>query len=393
MPDKHAMLGPSSAHRWLVCPPSARLNEDIEDKGSDFAREGTVAHKVAELVLRSEILVEDVAAELAEVEADPMYNATMREHCEDYGLFITERLNEAKATCSDPLLFVEQEIQFDQYVPEGFGTADCVIIADGTMDVIDFKYGAGVPVSAEDNPQMKLYGLGALLAFDFLYDISVVRMTIYQPRIDNVSTFEVFRESLYQWAKDVLKPAAAQAWAGEGAFCPGAEQCKWCKVGATCKARAAYHLATVREDFDDATLMNPAEIAEIVLKKKAIENWLKQVDEFALDQAVNHKATYPGLKLVEGISRRKYTDEGAIAAALAEAGVNTDTIFKPAELLGFGEMEKLVGKKRFGELAGQWIDKPAGKPTLVSESDKRPALDTAAKAEADFTVIENEKEI
>jgi hypothetical protein len=381
------MLGPSSAHRWLVCTPSARLNDALEDKDSDYAREGTVAHRVAELVLRSEILREDVAAEWAEIEADPMYNATMREHCEDYGILVNERLNEAKASCDDPILFVEQEIRFDAYAPEGFGTADCVIIADDTLDVIDFKYGAGVPVSAEDNPQMMLYGLGALLAFDVLYDIHTVRMTIYQPRIDNISTFEMTREGLYQWADDVLQPAAARAWAGEGIFCPGEKQCKWCKVGATCRARAKYHMETVREDFDDAALMNPAEIAEIVLKKKAIENWLKQVDDYALDQAVNHKATYPGLKLVEGISRRKYTDEDSIADKLVEAGFAEKHIFKPLELIGFGEMEKLVGKKRFGELAGPWIDKPAGKPTLVPQNDKRPALDVAAKVADDFDAI------
>lgn len=384
MPSDHALLGPSSAHRWLSCTPSARLEEGLPDTGSSYATEGTLAHRLGELLLRAEYEDADITEELAEVQADPQYSPAMMEHIEGYVVFVGERMADAKSRCADPRLYVEQRIDVSEYVPDGFGTTDCVIIADGLMDVIDLKYGAGIPVSAEDNPQMKIYALGCLLAFSLFYDITAIRMTIYQPRLDSVSTAVIDRDKLEAWAEQFLKPRAAMAYAGEGAFAPGELTCKWCKAGATCKARAEYQLELAAKDFQDAALMDNDEIAEVLERLPGLLAWAKQVKDYAEDAAINHGEKFPGFKVVEGRANRRYVNEGAIARRLKKAGFATADIYKPKELLGITAMEKLVGAKKLAELVGGLIEKPAGSPTLVSVSDKRPELNTAAKAAEDF---------
>lgn len=384
MPDRHALLGPSSAHRWLACPPSARLGEGCGDTGSIYAEEGTLAHKLAELTLRQRFEGADITAELAEVEADPLYSPAMLEHINDYADFVAERMADAKTRCGDPRLYVEQEVDFGEYVPEGFGTSDAVIIADGIMDVIDLKYGAGVTVDAADNPQMKIYALGCLLAFGWIYRIEAVRMTIFQPRKDNISTATLSADSLMAWAKGELKSKAQLAWEGGGEFNPGEKQCKWCPVAATCRARAQHQMELAKLDFTEPPLLTPEEVAQVLARLPDLLDWADGVKTYALEQALNKGAHYPGFKVVEGISRRKYADEDAIAAALRKAGYKVADIYKPKALLGLTDMEKRVGKKRFGELAGAYLVKPAGAPTLVPESDKRPELNTADQAAADF---------
>ena len=384
MPDVHALLGPSGAHRWCVCTPSARLEENIPDEGSTYAEEGTLAHRLGELLLRAEYEGADIVEDVEAVKADPLYSASMMEHMEGYAAFIGERMADARARCADPLLFVEQRIDVSEYVPEGFGTADCVIIADGLMDVIDLKYGAGIPVNAEDNPQMKIYALGSLLAFDMFYNIQAVRMTIYQPRLDNISTAVVERGKLLAWAEEYLKPRAALAWEGKGDFAPGESTCKWCKAKALCKARAAYQLELAAEDFAEPEWMSHDEVAEVLRRLPDLLAWAKDVKTYAENAAINKGEAFPGFKVVEGRSTRRYTDEGAIARRLKKGGFATADIYKPKELLGITAMEKLVGAKRLAELVGGLIEKPPGAPTLVPESDKRPALNTAAKAAADF---------
>lgn len=384
MPSDHALLGPSSAHRWLSCTPSARLEEGLPDTGSSYATEGTLAHRLGELLLRAEYEGADITEELAEVRADPQYSPAMMEHMEGYAAFVAERYADAKSHCPDPRLYVEQRIDVSEYVPDGFGTTDCVIIADGLMDVIDLKYGAGIPVSAEDNPQMKIYALGCLLAFSLFYDITAIRMTIYQPRLDSVSTAVIDRDKLEAWAEQFLKPRAAQAYAGEGPFAPGELTCKWCKAGATCKARAEYQLELAAKDFQDAALMDNDEIAEVLERLPGLLAWAKQVKDYAEDAAINHGEKFPGFKVVEGRANRRYVNEGAIARRLKKAGFATADIYKPKELLGITAMEKLVGAKKLAELVGGLIEKPAGSPTLVPMSDKRPELNSAAKAAADF---------
>ena len=384
MPAKHALLGPSSAFRWSHCTRSARLEEGLPDTGSAYASEGTLAHRLGELLLRAEYEGADIADGLAEVQADPQYSNAMREHMEGYAAFVGERMAEARTRCKDPLIFVEQRVDVTEYVPDGFGTADCVIIADGLKDVIDLKYGAGHAVSAEGNPQMKIYALGCLLAFDLFYDIASIRMTIYQPRLDSISTSVIDRGSLLDWAESFLKPRAALAYAGEGEFAPSEETCRWCKAGAVCKARAAYQLELAAKDFQEPATMDNVEVAEVLERLPGLLSWAKQVKEYAEDAAINHGEKFPGFKVVEGRANRRYVNETAIARRLRKLGFTTADIYKPKALLGITALEKLVGTKKLAELAGGLIEKPAGAPVLVLQSDKRPELNTAAKAAEDF---------
>lgn len=385
MPDTHALLGPSSAHRWLACPPSARLEEGMEDQGSEYAREGTLAHRLGELRLRERWEPgPDRTHDFEEVHSDPMYSGAMAEHIDAYVSFVEERMAEAKTRCADPRIFIEQVIRFDDYVPEGFGTADCIILADGTMDVVDFKYGKGVPVSAEDNPQMKLYALGCYIAMSWVYDIHTVRMNIFQPRLDSVSTAEISSQELVTWANEELKPTAALAWEGKGDYSPGAETCRWCKAAPICRARADYQLELAKYDFAQPATLTPEEVAAILLRLPDFKTWVEQVETFAQDAAVNKGITIPGFKVVEGRSNRKYADEDAIAKALRKAGYKVSDIFKPKALIGITAMEKLIGKHKMEDLIAPYITKPPGAPTLVPDTDKRPAINSADQAAADF---------
>lgn len=387
MPDTHALLGPSSAHRWLACTPSARLEENMEDQGSEYAQEGTLAHRLGELRLRflfEKSTLDEYTEALSEIVSDPMYSGAMMEHIDAYVAFVEERMAEAKTRCADPRIFIEQTVKFDDYVPEAFGTADCIILADGLMDVIDFKYGKGVPVSAEDNPQMKLYALGCYLALSWAYEIPLIRMTIFQPRLDSVSTAEISSEDLLVWAEQKLKPRATLAWEGKGDFAPGAETCRWCKAAPICRARADYQLELAKYDFAQPATLTPEEVAAILLRLPDFTSWATQVTEFAQDAAVNKGVAIPGFKVVEGRSNRKYADEDAIAKILRKAGYKVADIYKPKALLGITAMEKLLGKHKMETLIAPYITKPPGAPTLVPETDKRPAINTADQAAADF---------
>lgn len=383
MPDAHAILGPSGASRWLVCTPSARLEEGIVDQGSTYAQEGTLAHRIGELLLRERWEGQDIKTELAEAQADPMYSPAMGEHMDAYATFVAERMAEATQRCADPRIFIEQVVRLDEYIPESFGTADCLILSDSLLDVIDLKYGAGVPVDAEDNPQMMIYALGCYLALSWAYQIDNIRMTIFQPRLDSISTSTISRDALLAWAENYLKPRAALAWAGTGDFCPGEKQCRWCKAAATCRARAEYQMQLAAYEFAEPPTLSPEDIANILGRLPDLLAWAKQVDAYALKAALDGQR-FPGFKLVAGRSNRKYSDEEAIAKELRKAGFKVADIYKPRELLGITAMEKLVGKKRFDEMAAPFIVKPEGAPTLVPESDKRPELNSAAAAASDF---------
>ncbi len=255
-----------------------------------------------------------------------------------------------------------------------------MIITDGQMEVVDLKYGSEIPVSAVENPQMRIYGLGAYPAWCWAYDIQRVRMTIYQPRLDSISSDTMTIPDLLEWAEKELKPKARLAWEGKGDFNPGENQCKWCKAAATCRARAAYQMELAKHDFAPPPTLDENEIADILTRLPEFKAWVKQLEDCAQDAAVNNGVHFPGYKVVEGRSNRKYGDENAIAECLTKAGFAPTAIYKPKELLGITAMEKLVGKKRLGELAGKYIIKPEGAPTLVPLSDKRPELNTAAKA-------------
>lgn len=367
MGTKHALLSASSADRWLHCPPSARLSESYEDKGSDYAAEGTDAHSLCEYKLKLALgmKADDPTESLS------WFNQEMNDHATGYATYVLEQVEAAKESCSDPVVLIEQRVDFSRWVKQGFGTADCIIIADGTLQIIDFKYGLGVLVSAEENPQIMCYGLGALEIFDCLYEIDTVRMTIYQPRRENLSTYELSREDLLRWADETLKPAADLAFAGDGNFLCG-EWCGFCKAKNACRARAKANLELAKYEFKLPPLLTDEDVEEILSKVDDLVAWASDIKDYALQQAISGKV-WTGFKLVEGRSNRKYINDAAVAAAVEEAG------FDPYEqkLLGITAMQKLLGKSRFEEVLAGLIEKPQGKPTLVPESDKRPAMNNA----------------
>ena len=368
MPPKgHAILSASSSDRWLHCPPSARLCETYEDKGSDYAAEGTDAHELCEYKLKKALGMDA---------SDPTENLTWHnEEMEDcangYAAYILEMVEAAKESCADPKVLIEQRVDFSRWVEQGFGTADCIIIADGTLRICDYKHGLGVLVDATDNPQMKCYALGALELFDDIYDIDNVSMTIYQPRRQNISTFEISKDALYKWADEVLKPTADLAFAGDGNFLCG-EWCGFCKAKHECRARAESNLTLAQYDFKFPPLLEDSEIEYILSRADELVAWASDIKEYALQQAISGKE-WAGWKLVEGRSNRKYSNEEAVIQVVTDAG------FDPYEkkLLGITAMQKRLGKSRFDELLTAYIEKPQGKPTLVPESDKRPAMNNA----------------
>lgn len=373
MPPKgHAVLSASSSERWLHCPPSARLCESYEDKGSDYAAEGTDAHELCEYKLRKALGMEaqDPTENLT------WFNEEMSDCANGYAAYVLEQVEAAKQTCADPVVLIEQRVDFSRWVESGYGTADCIIIADGTLQIVDYKHGLGVLVSAEENPQMKCYALGALELFDDIYDIDSVQMTIYQPRRDNVSTYEITKDELYRWADEVLKPTADLAFVGDGNFLCG-EWCGFCKAKHDCRARADANMELARYDFKLPPLLTDEEVEEIISRVDDLVVWAADIKDYALQQAISGKE-WNGWKLVEGRSNRKYTNETVVAGAVTDAG------FDPYErkVLGVTAMQKLLGKSRFEELLAAYIEKPQGKPTLVPESDKRPAMNTAKN---DFT--------
>ena len=301
---------------------------------------------------------------------------------DDYVAFIQEQLREARRVCADPVVLIEQRLDFSHFVPGGFGTGDCVIIAEPTLQIIDLKYGAGVLVEAENNPQLMLYALGALNAFGSLYDISEVAVTIYQPRRSNVSTWTIPVTDLEAWAEETVKPRAVLAAAGEGEFAPG-QWCRFCKLSATCRARAEANLALAQHEFAPPAELSDAEIADVLTRLPELKAWASDVEAHALSLAVNQGKQWAGFKLVEGRSIRKYADEQAVAEAAQAAGV---TDVWQQRLKTITALEKQLGKKRFNELFGDLVVKPAGKPTLVPVTDKRPALNTYG-ADTEFNPI------
>lgn len=377
----HALLSPSSASRWLNCTAAPHLEADMPDVSSGFAVEGTLAHAYCAKKLKTflGLPTEHEDKEIAEL-AD-YHTGEMDEYTDAYATIVIEKYNAARTITPDAQLLVETRLDFSEHIPDSFGTADAIIIADGTMDVIDFKYGKGVSVSAFKNPQMQIYALGAYDKFSFEYRIDRVRMTIIQPRIDNLSDYELSVSDLMAWTDEVLTPRAQEAFSGQGTQTPG-EWCRFCKVKSRCRALADQSLKTALEK-PDPQLLNPQELADVLPKLETIKIWLTGIEEYALHTALSGTAV-PGWKVVEGRSTRKITNPTAVSDALSGAGIGRDLLYKPQELLPITELEKLVGKKQFAALCAQWISKPQGKPTLVPESDKRQAINTV---EDDFADI------
>ena len=371
----HALLSPSASHRWLHCTAAPRLEEGIKDEGSDYAAEGTLAHAYCAMKLKNFLgLPTDGEKEEIAALQEKYGTGEMAEYTDTYVTIVLEKYNAARAATPDAQLLVETRLDFSDYVPEAFGTADAIIIADGTMEVIDFKYGKGVKVSAVENPQMMIYPLGAYARFAFEYRIDNLRASIVQPRIDNLSEYEITVEELTAWAANVLTPAAEKAYKGEGPQTPGA-WCQFCKVKNQCRALASKCKEVVAVD---PKLITPEELAKDVLPMVPIvKTWISGVEDFALAQALSG-VQLPGWKIVEGRSVRKITDTDSVAAVLTKNGYKQNDIFKPVEMRTITDLEKLVGKKQFAAMCGEWINKPQGKPTLAPEGDKRKAIDPIA---------------
>jgi hypothetical protein len=300
-------------------------------------------------------------------------------HTDDYMTFVLDAVSDIKKMCADPLVLIEQRLHLGCYVPDSFGTCDTIIVGDGALHVIDFKYGQGILVDAFDNPQMKLYALGALELFDFLYDIDEVSMSIFQPRRVNVSTWTTSVAELREWASTVLVPRATLAFNGGGEYAPG-EWCTFCRAAVKCRARADEKLKLAGKEFALPPLLTDEEIEEILITLEDLTKWASDIQVYALDAAMSHGKQWNGFKLVEGRSVRKYTDESAVAEAARTVGY-TD-IYKKS-LIPLTEMERLMGKEQFSEVLGSYITKAPGKPTLVPVSDKRPAIMTT-NAQNDF---------
>lgn len=377
-PEKHAKLSASSAHRWMNCNPSANLEREFADRTSEAAAEGSAAHALCEHKLRKALKMRSTRP-ISKYDSDEMEMYT-----DSYVEFVLEQIEVAKQHCADPFVLIEQRLDFSCYVPDGFGTGDCLIVADKLLHIIDFKYGLGVLVDAEENPQMMLYALGALRLFDALYDIDTISMSIFQPRRENVSTWTISVAELEEWAEKTLRPKAELAFKGEGEFNPG-PWCTFCKAAVKCRARAEEKLALARYEFAKPPLLTDGEIEDILSRLDDLTKWANEIVAYAQDAAIHHGKQWNGFKLVEGRSIRKYSDETAVVAAATAAGYRD--IFKKS-LIPITEMEKLMGKKTFTEVLGSLVIKPQGKPTLVPASDKRPAIHTGAIH--DFTEITEE---
>lgn len=383
----HALLSPSSSSRWLACTPSARLEEKEDDTTSVYAKEGTLAHEIAEQIVTYNaglIKKATFTRRINKLKNNELFTNDMLEYCEVYAQYVFERYNNAKKINKDVELKIEQKLDFSEYVPDGFGTGDTVIITDGTIEVIDFKYGKGVEVSAVDNSQMKLYALGAVTEYELIYDIEEVKMSIVQPRLDNISEWVISVDDLLTWADEYVRPRAKLAFEGEGEFCPGSH-CGFCKIKAKCRAFANRQLELAKYDFKQSDFLEDTEISDILSRAKEFDKWLKSVKEYALIQAVNGKY-YPGYKLVEGRSNRQYADIDKVKNILIDNGYDEAIIHKPKELLSITAMEKAIGKQVFNDLLSEVVIKPEGKPTLVPESDKRPALNSIEDARRDFQI-------
>lgn len=368
----HAILSASGAHKWMNCPPSARLEEHIPSKQTEYTLEGTLAHSLGEITLRKEleeITTRKFNSELKKIEADKLYTADMPDYVGIYVDTCMEKVAEAKATTPDAVFKVEQRLDFSKWVPDGFGTGDFVVIADGTMEICDLKYGKGVPVSAKNNPQMMLYALGAINEFSFLYDIEKVRMTIIQPRLDSISSFELTADELLDWGEKGVKPIAELAFKGEGEFQAG-EHCGFCRAKCTCKARAEKNLELAKYEFRSSPELSTNDISDILGRVDELVKWASDIKEYALEQALQG-VKYEGFKVVEGRSNRKYADQETVAKILS-CEYDAVKIYKPIELLGITAMEKVVGKKKLVDLVGDYIIKPPGKACLAPVSDKRP---------------------
>lgn len=380
----HALLSASGASRWLNCTPSPRLEEGFANESSSFAEEGTLAHEFAELILKFDLGLIASIEYLCAVDKHKLnayFSNDMLDFVQTHVDYVLEQFAEAKRKTPDAILLIEQKVDITHLIENGFGTCDVIIIADGTLEVIDLKYGLGVRVSAEDNAQLKLYGSGALEAYDLMYDIHTVKLTITQPRMDSISSWEITSEDLRQWGEEVVKPKAQIAYAGEGEQVTG-DWCKFCKASPRCKAQADKALELAKLDFAEPMLLTDAQLIEVYAQSPQVTKWLSAVTDYIFKEAMNGKK-WDGYKLVDGQNRRGWTDEEKAIFRLNDLCTFSEEQYTTTKLKGIGDIEKLVGKKVFPELLGDVVAFKKTSPSLVPESDKRPALGLD-QAKADF---------
>lgn len=381
----HSILGPSSAHRWMSCPPSVLLGKDVPDKTSEYAQEGSLAHELCEVKLKKQIFntpTRTFNKQIKDIKASQLYAAEMQGYTDEYVEFIMEQVCACE---NEPLISIEEKVEFEEYVPGGFGTADCILITGDTIHVVDFKYGKGVEVHPENNPQMMLYALGAYLAYGVIYEIKRVKMSIVQPRISNIDTWECSLDELLEFGENA-KAKAKQALAGEGEFSVG-EHCRFCPVAATCRARAEHNLELAKYEFKEASLLGIDEVGAILKQAQDLEKWANQLKEWALSEALSGKSV-PGWKAVNGRSSRVFTDTDLAVKTLVDSGVAEEILWE-RKLLTLAQMEKVIGKKAFTEAVGDLVESKPGKPTLVVETDKRPAISGVISAQEEFGNLED----
>lgn len=382
----HALLSASGASRWLNCTPSAKLEERFQQsKQSVYAEEGTLAHEFGQIGIQHALkIISDKVynAEIKKLRKHALYTIEMEPEVQKYIDYVLETFNVVKQECSDATILIEERLDYSHLVEGGFGTGDIVIIADGTLYIIDLKYGKGVQVYADDNSQLKIYGCGALYKFEMLYDILDVQLVIVQPRLEHISTFNVSAEELNTWGEEFVKPKALLAFKGEGEKIAG-DWCKWCKVKATCKALAAKNIELARHDFADPHELSDDELIEVYAQLDMLVDWANAVKQYILDTAIKGKQ-WKGYKIVEGRANRKWLDEAKITGILYDNKFAVED-FITSKLKGIGDIEKLVGKAEFPKLLGEYVIKPPGAPTLVPEADKRPALGSVEAARNDFS--------
>ena len=378
----HAVLSASGSKRWLSCPPSARLERKFPDRAGEAAQEGTLAHALAEARIRywlGEVSNAKATELMTRIKRDPLYSPEMKGYVSEYVDLCIEKINGAQGVA-----LVEERLDFSRWVRNGFGTGDMVIIGDGVLEIVDLKYGKGVPVSAEGNTQMQLYALGAIEQYGYIYDFDHVRMSILQPRNGGLSTQLMSVDELLAWGESI-KPIAELAYAGKGDFKAG-DHCRFCRAAAQCKALSEYNMEIAKLEFRDADLLTDDEVSFVLERVDGLVRYAEKVKTHALEEALKgHR--WPGFKVVEGRSNRKITDEAKAVKLLRKAGYADDVIYKPLEMQTITALEKLVTKKKFGELLGSVIEKPPGKPTLVPEEDKRPEYDPV---QSEFEVMEED---
>ena len=415
MPDVHALLSASSSKQWLHCPPSVRLQEGFPNESSVYAEEGTFAHEVCEYKVRKYL-----HERVKRPQSEEFYTEEIDQITDVYAEFVISIIEEMKRNGCEPLVMVEERVDYSHIAPSGFGTADMLIVGKdehgkGLLHICDFKTGQGVFVDANHNSQMMLYALGGLAAYGFIYDVETVRMSIIQPRLDNISTFECTRRELEDWGESI-KPVAKMAFEGKGEQSPG-DWCRFCRAKPVCKACAEEALALAREEFLDLDagafseetevsdmtapyspdtdtpvfkqpgLIPLTELAGILPTLNRISSWIESVFAFVSSEAINHAVPIPGYKVVEGRSKRVFTDTKAVVDTAIQNGY-TD-LYKQ-QLITLTEFEKMMGKKKFNELLGDYVAKPPGKLALVPDSDPRPAVDLCNVPDQEFSVLSDE---